>query len=170
MTLLGVATGLLLASCGETKTSSISSSSTSAAAGSCDVQVTGAAGTKPAVTVPRCAAPATLQVKDLTVGTGAAVKAGDTAVVQYTLYGWEGKTLVQSSYDAGQPFPVQDVGHAAVIPGWNQGLIGLKHGGRRLLVIPAGLGYGDQGTPDGSIKPGEALVFVIDALQVVPPR
>jgi peptidylprolyl isomerase len=162
-----MATTLLLSGCGNGATNP---NAAAPATASCDVTVTGPTGGKPTVTVPNCPAPTKLEIKDLTVGTGAAVKAGDTAVVQYTLYGWEGKKLVQSSYDSGQPFPVQDVGKAQVIAGWNQGLIGLKQGGRRLLLIPAALGYGDQGTPDGTIKPGEALVFVIDALQVVAPH
>jgi peptidylprolyl isomerase len=134
------------------------------------VQVSGPQGSKPQVTVPACAAPTTLQVNDLIAGTGDPVKAGDTVTVHYTLYGWDGKSLVQSSYDTGQPFPVQSVGNAQVIDGWNQGLVGIKQGARRLLVVPAALGYGAQGTPDGSIKPNEALVFVVDAVQVAPAR
>jgi peptidylprolyl isomerase len=137
-------------------------------AGGCEVQVSGDQGKKPDVTVPNCAAPTALQTKDLIAGTGEPVKDGDTVEVNYTLYGWDGKKLVQSSYDGGQTFPVQDVGHAQVIDGWNKGLVGLKQGGRRLLVVPPDLGYGAQGTPDGSIKPNEALVFVIDAVAVRP--
>jgi peptidylprolyl isomerase len=138
--------------------------------GSCEVTVTGDQGKKPDVTVPDCAAPTAMQSKDLITGTGDAAKAGDTMVVNYTLYGWEGKKLVQSSYDTGQPFPVQPVGAAQVIDGWNQGLPGMRAGGRRLLVIPASLGYGAQGTSDGSIKPNEALVFVVDAVSVTAPK
>jgi peptidylprolyl isomerase len=155
--------GVLAAGCGDDK-------ATPAGSGGCQVQVSGDQGKKPDVTVPACAAPAALQSKDLIAGTGEAVKAGDTVTVNYTLYGWDGKKLVQSSYDAGQTFDVQSVGNAPVIDGWNQGLVGIKQGGRRLLVVPASLGYKDQGTPDGSIKPNEALVFVIDAVTVTPAR
>jgi peptidylprolyl isomerase len=132
------------------------------------VRVSGDAGKKPEVTVPECAAPTTLQTKDLIAGNGDPVKAGDTVTVHYTLYGWQGRKLVQSSYDTGQPFPVQDVGNAQVIPGWNQGLIGIKTGTRRLLVVPSELGYGAAGNPP--IQPNEALVFVIDAVSVTPAR
>jgi peptidylprolyl isomerase len=166
------ALGLALAGCGGSNDGGAASSGSpdpSAPAG-CEVQVTGAQGSKPQVTVPDCPAPATLQVKDLIAGTGDPVKAGDVVAVHYTLYGWDGRSLVQSSYDTGQPFSVQDVGKAQVIDGWNQGLVGIKQGARRLLVVPAALGYRDQGTPDGTIKPNEALVFVVDAVQVSPAR
>jgi peptidylprolyl isomerase len=168
------AVAVLAAGCGGSKSGSAGSGASGsgpAGSGGCEVQVSGAQGSKPQVTVPDCAAPGTLQSKDLIAGTGdAAVKAGDTVLVNYTLYGWEGKKLVQSSYDTGQPFPVQSVGNAQVIEGWNKGLIGMKQGTRRLLVVPASLGYADQGTPDGAIKPNEALVFVIDAVSVTPAR
>jgi peptidylprolyl isomerase len=160
------ALGVLAAGCGDDKKTGNAGS----AGGSCEVQVSGDQGKKPDVTVPSCAAPTTLQTKDLIAGTGDPVKAGDTVLVNYTLYGWDGKKLVQSSYDSGQPFPVQSVGNAQVIAGWNQGLIGIRQGTRRLLVVPASLGYADQGTPDGSIKPNEALVFVVDAVSVTPAR
>lgn len=166
LTLLAVAGAVALSGCSNDS----GHSDAAAAKASCDVAVTGSPGTKPEVKVPDCPAPTKLTTKDLVAGSGPAAKAGDTVVVQYTLYGWDGKKLVQSSYDAGQPFPVTNLGKAQVIDGWNQGLIGIKQGGRRLLLIPASLGYGDQGTPDGTIKPGEALVFVVDALQVVAPR
>jgi len=155
--------GVFAAGCGDKKDNAAGGSD-----GNCDVRVSGDQGRKPEVTVPNCAAPTALQTRDLIAGTGEAVKAGDTVTVNYTLYGWDGKKLVQSSYDSGQPFPVQSVGNAQVIAGWNQGLIGIRQGARRLLVVPASLGYADQGTPDGSIKPNEALVFVVDVVSVTP--
>lgn len=161
LVLVLAACGLLAAGCGDDNKSS-------GASGSCEVSVSGDQGKKPDVTVPSCAAPTTLQTKDLITGSGDAVKAGDTVEVNYTLYGWDGKKLVQSSYDTGSTFPVQSVGNAQVIEGWNKGLIGIRAGGRRLLVVPASMGYADQGTPDGSIKPNEALVFVVDAVKVTP--
>jgi peptidylprolyl isomerase len=165
------ALSLAMVGCSSTTDGAATGVSTASGTGAgCEVQVTGAQGSKPQVTVPDCPAPTTLQVKDLIAGTGVPVKAGDGVTVHYTLYGWDGRSLVQSSYDTGQPFPVQDVGKAQVIDGWNQGLVGIKQGARRLLVVPAALGYGDRGTPDGSIKPNEALVFVVDAVQVTPAR
>lgn len=156
---LAAASSVLLAGCGSDKKDS--------GAGGCDVSVSGDQGKKPDVSVPtKCAAPTALQTKDLIPGTGDPVKAGDTVTVNYTLYGWDDGKLVESSYDSNQPFPVQNVGSAAVIDGWNQGLIGIKQGGRRLLLVPPSLGYGAQG--NGPIKPNEALVFVVDAVTVAP--
>ena len=168
-----IAVTVLAAGCGSDKTNTTTGGSSGpsgsgGSGGGCEVWVSGDQGRKPEVTVPDCAAPTALQSKDLIAGSGNAVKAGDTVLVNYTLYGWQGRKLVQSSYDTGQPFPVQSVGNAQVIAGWNQGLVGMKQGTRRLLVVPAPLGYGDQGTPDGSIRPNEALVFVIDAVSVTP--
>lgn len=130
-----------------------------------DFKVTTEANKKPTVTVPANCQPSTqLVVKDVVPGTGAEVKAGDTATVHYVLYTFSTKQENQASWDGGQPFPVQNVGEAGVIDGWNEGLIGLKKGGRRLLVVPADKGYGEQGK--GDIQPGETLVFVIDAIDV----
>ena len=130
-----------------------------------DFKVTTEPGKKPSVTIPAtCSAPKELLTKDVIPGTGAAVKEGDTATVHYVLYTFSTKAENQASWDAGQPFPVQNVGKASVIKGWNEGLIGLKQGGRRLLVVPPEKGYGDSG--QGDIQPGETLVFIIDALEV----
>jgi len=69
-----------------------------------------------------------------------------------------------ASWDGGQPFPVQ-LGQGMVIPGWDKGLIGIKKGGRRELIIPPELGYGAQGYPP-DIPPNETLVFVVDAISI----
>ncbi len=133
--------------------------------GSCEVQVGGEAAAKPQVTVPSgCTAPGTLQVRDVTAGSGAPVAAGQTAVVQYVGLSWSDGQQFDASWDRGQPFPVQNVGRAQVIDGWNEGLIGMRPGGRRLLVIPPEQGYGASGS--GPIGPNETLVFVVDLVQV----
>jgi peptidylprolyl isomerase len=82
--------------------------------------------------------------------------AGDSLTVDYCGVGLGGRTLFDSSYSRGEPatFPLD-----GVIAGWQQGLVGMKVGGQRLLVIPAALGYGDQGNQ--GIAPGETLVFVV---------
>ncbi|HEY6795683.1 MAG TPA: FKBP-type peptidyl-prolyl cis-trans isomerase [Kineosporiaceae bacterium] len=177
------ATGLLLAGCATGSALSPSTqSSTGSSTGSAvprtspvttavdrptctadDVTVQGAFGKKPTVTIPdTCAPPAKLVTKDLSTGTGAVVKEGDTVQTDYLLVTWSDKKVLDTSFGRG-PFPVQDVGHAQVIDGWNQGLIGMKQGGRRLLIVPPDLGYGQGGN---GIQPNETLVFVIDAVKV----
>jgi peptidylprolyl isomerase len=130
-----------------------------------DFKVEGALGSKPTITVPKdCKPQDGLVIKDIEVGTGPEVKQGSTATVHYVLATFSDKKTRESSYDdGGKPFPVQDVGRASVIQGWNEGLIGLKQGGRRLLVVPSDKGYPDG---QGDILPGETLVFVVDAVQV----
>jgi len=151
--LTAAATGLLATGCG----------GTTPATSSCAVAVTGGQGQKPAITVPDCAAPTTLQTTDVIPGTGPEVTAGSTATVDYTLVEWETKKSVESSYDNGVPFSLRDVGQAAVIQGWNEGLVGMRQGGRRLLVVPPDKGYGaDPGNPLSK----STLVFVVDAVTV----
>ncbi len=70
-----------------------------------------------------------------------------------------------ASWDRNQPFPVQ-IGTGSVIPGWDEGLIGMKVCGERELVIPPSLAYGPTGTSDGTIKPNETLVFVVDVMSI----
>lgn len=120
--------------------------------------------TKPTVEIPK-ALPTKLVITDLTEGTGAAAQAGDTVEVNYVGVRSEDGTEFDSSYGRGT-FPVV-LGEGGVIQGWEQGLIGIKAGGRRQLDIPADLAYGDQ--PQGDvIKAGDALTFVIDAVSVTP--
>ena len=123
--------------------------------------VTANAGEAPTITAPTGAAPTTLQTQDIIVGTGTEVVATSTLTVHYTLMTWSNGSIVESSWNGGQPatFPL-----AGVIPGWQQGLPGAKVGGRRLLVIPADLGYGPNGS--GPIGPNETLIFVVDIIGV----
>ena len=123
--------------------------------------VTGNAGEAPTITPPTGAAPATLQTKDIIVGTGAEVQASSTLTVHYTLMTWSNGKLIESSWTGGQPatFPL-----SGVIAGWQEGLPGAKVGGRRLLVIPADKGYGPNGS--GPIGPNETLIFVVDIIAV----
>jgi len=123
--------------------------------------VTANAGEAPTITPPTGAAPTTLQTQDIIVGTGAEVQATSTLTVHYTLMTWSNGELIESSWTGGQPatFPL-----AGVIAGWQQGLPGTKVGGRRLLVIPAELGYGPNGS--GPIGPNETLIFAVDIIAV----
>ncbi len=116
--------------------------------------------TKPKVTVPAGAPPKKLVVKDLEVGTGPAAKAGDEVTVQYVGVGYDTKKEFDASWDRGEPF-VFPLGAGAVIPGWDQGVEGMKVGGRRELIIPPNLAYGQAGAPP-AIGSNETLVFVVD--------
>ncbi|HJQ47704.1 MAG TPA: FKBP-type peptidyl-prolyl cis-trans isomerase [Amycolatopsis sp.] len=128
-----------------------------------DIKVTGAFGSKPTITIPdTCTAPTKLLTKDLAPGTGATAKAGSALQMNYDLVTWSDKVDQQNSFSS-QPFTMT-LGQGTVIEGWDQGLVGIKQGGRRLLVVPPNLGYGAQG--QSTIKPNETLVFVVDAVSV----
>lgn len=106
-----------------------------------------------------------LKYFDLATGTGDTPAAGQTVVVQYT--GWlEDGTQFDSSLDSGQPFQFA-LGAGEVIPGWDEGVATMKVGGKRQLVIPAELGYGDQGA-GGVIPPGATLVFEVELIEILP--
>lgn len=115
---------------------------------------------KPKIPKPSGTPPKKLTVVDIVKGTGAAAQSGDTLTVDYVGSSWSNGKEFDASWDRKQPFPVT-LGQGQVIQGWDQGLVGMKQGGRRLLVIPASLGYGAQGSPP-KIKPNETLIFVID--------
>jgi peptidylprolyl isomerase len=115
---------------------------------------------KPRVELPRDAEPPTaLRRIDLVPGDGRAVRAGDRITVEYVGVSWSSGEQFDASWDNGQPFTLT-LGAGQVIQGWDQGLVGMRVGGRRLLVIPPQLGYGAQ--PQGPIAANETLVFVID--------
>ena len=106
--------------------------------------------------------PSGLVSEDLVVGDGPEIAAGATASVQYVGVSWSTGREFDASWDRGKPFGFP-VGAGRVIGGWDKGVVGMRAGGRRLLVIPPELGYGDRGA-GGVIAPGETLVFVVDAL------
>jgi peptidylprolyl isomerase len=122
------------------------------------------AATKPEVTVPKGKLPKKLVVEDLKEGDGAAAEAGKQVTVQYVGVSAVNGRQFDASWDRGEPFTFQ-LGSGGVIQGWDQGVEGMKVGGRRQLVIPPDLAYGPQGSPP-SIGPDETLVFVIDLLNV----
>ncbi len=119
--------------------------------------------TKPAVTLP-ATAPATLQVTDLIVGTGATATIGSHVTVQYVGVSFTTKQQFDASWDRNAPIDFV-LGKGDVIKGWDQGLAGMKVGGRRQLVIPPSLGYGADGRPP-TIPPNDTLVFVVDLVAV----
>ncbi|MEU5265636.1 FKBP-type peptidyl-prolyl cis-trans isomerase [Amycolatopsis sp. NPDC021455] len=128
-----------------------------------DVKTTGKFGEVPTITIPDdCDPPKKLITKDLSEGTGDPAKAGQKLQMNYLLVTWSDKQKLDSSFDRGKTFDL-NLGAGDVIPGWDQGLVGIKQGGRRLLIIPPDLAYGDGG---GRMKPNETLVFVTDAVSV----
>src|SRR5439155_21268834 len=102
--------------------------------------------TKPAVTVPKGPAPKQLIVRDLIKGTGAVAQSGNQVTVQYVGVDYRTRKQFDASWDRVQPFPFQ-LGGGQVIPGWDQGVPGMRIGGRRELIIPARLAYGAPGQP-----------------------
>jgi len=121
---------------------------------------------KPTITLPEdCDPPSELIVEDLTPGDGPEATPGSTVMTNYLLVTWSDGAEVDTSFGR-EPFPVENVGQAQVIAGWNEGMIGIKQGGRRLLIVPPDLGYGEAGQPP--VQPNETLVFVVDAVEVTP--
>ena len=121
--------------------------------------------TPPIVTKSATKLPDGLQIINIKTGTGPQAKTGSTVTVEYT--GWLASThqKFDSSFDRGaQPFDVTPLGQAQVIPGWNEGLMGMQAGGTRRLIIPPALGYGSQA--NGPIPANSTLIFDITVLAV----
>jgi len=115
---------------------------------------------KPQITIPEGDPPTELQIEDLTVGDGTEATSGTSIAAHYAGVAWSTGTEFDNSYDRGAPieFPL---GGGMVIRGWDEGIVGMKVGGRRRITIPPHLGYGDRGA-GGVIAPGETLIFVCD--------
>ena len=163
---LVISTALMLTACSsssdETSTPAASQSSDSAPALTgtpVSVEVTGEAGSEPVVAITPGDPVTELEVTDVIVGEGDAVQAGATVTAHYVGYGAATGQMFDSSWVRGEPatFPLPNV-----ILGWQEGLVGMQVGGRRLLVIPAELGYGNNPPPGSGIEPGETLIFVVD--------
>ncbi len=123
-------------------------------------QVSGAANEAPTITAPTGNPPQELVTEDVITGSGATAEANSTLTVHYTLMAWSTGEVVESSW-SGEP---ATFGLNQVILGWQQGIPGMKVGGRRLLVIPPALGYGEAG--GGPIGPNETLIFVVDLINI----
>jgi peptidylprolyl isomerase len=121
-------------------------------------------GAKPVVPATGGDPPTELQKTDIVKGKGRRAQAGETLDVDYVGISWSTGAQFDASWDRGQPisFPL---GAGQVIPGWDQGVAGMRVGGRRVLVIPPDLGYGAQGAPP-DIAPNETLVFVVDLKRI----
>jgi FKBP-type peptidyl-prolyl cis-trans isomerase len=143
----------------------------------CNAGEKGSAEKAPAETAPAAATtttPEELAITELAPGSGDPIAPGSLAVVHYT--GWlydtgapehKGRKF-DSSVDRGEPFKFT-LGAGEVIRGWDQGVEGMKKGGKRRLVIPAALGYGDMGAGGGVIPPGATLVFDVELLGIESP-
>lgn len=104
-----------------------------------------------------------LEIKDTTIGAGEAAKKGDIVVVQYTGKLTNGKVF-DSSYEKNQPFETK-IGVGQVIKGWDEGIPGMRIGGKRVLTIPPDLGYGTQGAPP-AIPPNSTLIFEVELVDI----
>lgn len=116
--------------------------------------------TKPEIDFPEGAAPTDLVIEDLVVGDGAEAKSGDSISAHYVGVAHSTGEEFDASWSRGAPLDFR-LGVGQVIKGWDDGIAGMKVGGRRKLTIPASLAYGDRGA-GGAIKPGETLIFVVD--------
>lgn len=162
---LVISAALALAGCSPSSkeaapTASNPSSSTVALTGTLvSVEVSGDAGVEPQVAITPGDPVTKLEITDVIVGSGDAVPAGATVTAHYVGYGAATGQMFDASWLRGEPatFPL-----ANVILGWQEGLFGMQVGGRRLLVIPAELGYGDNPPPGSGIEAGETLIFVVD--------
>jgi peptidylprolyl isomerase len=120
--------------------------------------------TKPDVTIPATEAPTELTIEDEVVGSGAEATSGHTVEVHYVGVSWSDGNQFDASWDRDETFSFP-LGAGYVIPGWEQGVEGMREGGRRRMTIPPTLGYGASGA-GGVIKPNETLVFVVDLISV----
>jgi peptidylprolyl isomerase len=120
---------------------------------------------KPFVDRPEGDDPTELRVDDLVAGEGDEAVAGKRVSVHYVGVSFHTGEEFDASWNRGQPFEFE-LGRGRVIQGWDQGVAGMRVGGRRQLTIPAALAYGERGAGGGVIKPNEPLVFVVDLLAV----
>jgi peptidylprolyl isomerase len=159
--LLCLALAAVVAGCGGSDSSTGSTESTGA--GSTESS-TAAEKTKPKVTVPKGAPPKKLVIKEIEKGTGTTAESGKEVTVQYVGVDYKTGKEFDSSWSRNEPFTF-GLGAGQVIPGWDQGVEGMKVGGRRELIIPPNLAYGPAGSPP-AIGRNETLIFVIDLLGV----
>jgi peptidylprolyl isomerase len=119
---------------------------------------------KPQIDFPEGPPPSQLEVTDVLAGEGDEATPGQTAIVHYVGVAYSSGEEFDASWNRGEPFAFP-LGAGHVIAGWDRGVVGMKVGGRRRLVIPPDLGYGDRGA-GSAIAPGETLIFVVDLIEV----
>jgi peptidylprolyl isomerase len=119
---------------------------------------------KPTITIPDAEAPIDLVTTDIVVGSGDTATKGRNVSVHYVGVAWSNGRQFDASWDRNEPFEFR-LGAGQVISGWDEGVAGMRVGGRRQLIIPPHMGYGSRGA-GGVIKGNETLVFVVDLLNV----
>jgi peptidylprolyl isomerase len=172
LTALFATLALALAACGDDDSSDSAAGDTGTAAATTPAEEEQAAPAevskdleeKPAIPQPSGEPPAELAKEDIVEGDGRTAKSGDNVTVQYVGVNWSNGAEFDASWNSGQPFTFT-LGAGQVIPGWDEGVAGMKVGGRRQLTIPPDQAYGEQGSPP-AIPPNETLVFVIDLQKV----
>lgn len=142
----------------EETTSDDSASDDSSSGKTVQPKVSGSLGEKPELSDASGEPPSKLIEKDIKVGDGKTAKTGDEVTVNYVGHNWSNNEEFDASW--GKDAFTFTLGEGQVIKGWDEGVVGMKEGGRRLLIIPPDLGYGSQG--QGSIPANETLIFVVD--------
>ncbi len=170
--LAALAAAALIAGCGSSGSSTVtlgnenkadeSLASAGASATTATTPTSGPLSKEPKITPPSGPAPTTLVKKDLIVGTGPEAKTGDPVSVNYVGALYDNGKVFDASWKRNEPFQFT-LGKGQVIPGWEQGVVGMKVGGRRELIIPPSLAYGAKGSPP-AIPPNAPLIFVVDLL------
>jgi peptidylprolyl isomerase len=156
------------AACGSSTGPKASTSTTTASTKIAPIAMPSPAGTwgvKPSITIPIGRPPTVLEESDLIVGTGRAAKAGDKVTVQYVGVNYATETQFQASWDFHMPYTFT-LGEGQVIKGWDKGVVGMKAGGRRELIIPPDLAYGPMPPKNSGITANATLIFVIDLLKI----
>jgi peptidylprolyl isomerase len=174
---LGIATATLgaaalIAGCGSSGSSTIAVGNESTAANAVvektpvtttgTTPTSGPLATEPTITPPKGSAPKTLVTKEIVKGTGAEAKAGESVTVNYVGALYSTGKVFNASWETKEPFTFT-LGEGQVIKGWDQGVVGMRVGGRRELIIPAELAYGAKGSPP-KIPPNSPLIFIVDLL------
>ncbi len=154
---------------GSTAATGATTTTGSTGATTVSVPSSGPLSVEPTITPPSTAAPTTLVTKDIITGTGATAKDGDELTVDYVGALYKNGKVFDASWKHGGPKGVPfsfELGVASVIPGWDKGLVGMRVGGRRELIIPPSLGYGS--TAENGIPAHSTLIFIVDLLKVAP--
>jgi peptidylprolyl isomerase len=173
--LVTLAAAILIAGCGSSSSSSsigvgqenkadesLAKAGSSGATTVATTPTSGPLSKPPTVTPPSGPPPSKLVIKEIITGTGAEAKSGQSVTVNYVGVLYHGGKEFDASWKRNEPFTF-NLGQGQVIPGWDQGVVGMKVGGRRELIIPSALAYGPQGRPP-TIPPNAPLVFVVDLL------